>query len=122
MGNHSGILRVNGRAVKTPSSMTWGFQRVSAHDAGRTEDTIMHVNQVGTKRKIQLTWVNITPEDAHNILNAFAPEYLSVNYFDPMAGGYITKTFYTGDMSAPVKMFTVNKKIYESVSFDIIEV
>ena len=121
MGNHYGMIRVNGTPIKSPSSMQWGWMRISAHDAGRTEDTVMHVNQVGSKRKISLTWANITPEQAHSILVAFEPEYFSFTYHDPLYGGTLTKTFYTGDMSAPVKMWTIGQKIYETVSFNIIE-
>ena len=38
-----------------------------------------------------------------------------------MANKYQTRTFYTGDRKAPVKWWMKDKKIIESVSFDIME-
>lgn len=119
--NHNSMIRVNGVRVKTPSSFTWGLQDVSAEDAGRTQDAIMHKNMIAQKRKISLAWNNPTPEEAHTILRAFNAEYFRMKYYDPLAGGEITKTFYAGDRTAPVKIWTAGNKRYEQISFDIIE-
>lgn len=51
----------------------------------------------------------------------FAPEYVNVTYWDAEDGKWETRVFYTGDKKAPVKIWTVNQKRYESVSFNIIE-
>jgi hypothetical protein len=60
-------------AIRTPTEMTWGFQRVSAPDAGRTENAVMHVNQVATKIKLNLSWTGLSPSEAHTIAVAFKP-------------------------------------------------
>lgn len=119
--NHNSMIRVDGVRVKTPSSLTWGLQDVSASDAGRTQDTIMHKNLIGKKRKISMAWNNPTPEEAHAILTAFDPEYFRVKYYDPLDGAEVTRTFYAGDKTAPVKTWSVGNKRYEQISFDIIE-
>lgn len=121
MGYHSGMLSVDGVPVKTPSKMSIGFQDVSNSDAGRTQDALMHKNLVARKRKIDLVWASPTPEEAHAILTAFYPEYFNVTYYDPLDGGTVTRTFYSGDKTAPVKIWSVNNKRYESISFNIIE-
>lgn len=121
MGYHNGMLRVNGVAVKTPSKMTIGFQDVSNSDAGRTQDALMHKNLVARKRKIDLVWAAPTPAEAHAILTAFYPEYFNVTYYDPLDGDTVTRTFYSGDKTAPVKIWFANHKRYESISFNIIE-
>ena len=42
------IRSVDGKAiVKSPSSYLWKLEDVSAADAGRTEDTVMHKKRVG---------------------------------------------------------------------------
>ena len=115
------MIWVNGTAIKTPSSFTWGLQDVSDSASGRTQDTIMHKNRVGQKRKIALGWNNPTKEEAAAILQAFNPEYINVTYPDAMSGTDETREFYVGDRSAPMKMWTVKKKIYSQISFDIIE-
>ena len=81
----------------------------------------MHKNRVGQKRKISLAWDNPTKEEAAAILQAFNPEYIDVTYPDAMSGKDETRTFYVGDRTAPMKMWTINKKIYSQISFNIIE-
>lgn len=121
MGQHNGMVKVDGVAIKTPSSFTWGLQDISSSDSGRTQDAIMHKNRIAKKRKIDLVWSMPTLTDMHSILVAFDPEYVDVTYYDPLEGATITRNFYTGDKSAPVKIWTVGSKRYESLSFSIIE-
>ena len=119
---NNGMITVNGTRIRTPSEMTWGFQRVSSKDAGRTQDAVMHVNQVSTKRTLKMTWNGIDQDEAHALATAFLPEYLNVTYWDLIAGANVTKRFYTGDWSAPYKTWSVNNKMFSSLSFDLIEV
>lgn len=79
----------------------------------------MHKDRIGQKVKIQLSWNNIPTSDASAILTAFNPEYVEIKYLDPMAGDYLTKTFYVGDRSAPMYNATVG--LWSNVSFNIIE-
>lgn len=121
MSSHNTMIRVDGKRVKTPSSFRLSFQDISTSDAGRTQDGLMHKNRVARKRKISLAWNGPTPQEAHEILTAFAPEYFNIEYYDPLVGGTTTKTFYSGDQEAPVKIWTVGNKRYEQISFDVIE-
>lgn len=115
------MLSVNGRAIKDPSEFTWGLQDISSENAGRTMDTTMHKNRVGQKVTLGLSWSMVNPSESSSIVNAFNPEYVDVTYFDPLANDTVTKTFYTGDKSAPVQIWTANKKYYNKISFNIIE-
>lgn len=115
------MIKVDGVKVKTPSSFIWGLQDVSSSDAGRTDDGKMHKNRIAQKRKIDLVWAMPKPEESHAILVAFQPEYVNVTYYDPLDGATVTKCFYTGDKTSPVKIWNINNKRYESVSFSIIE-
>ena len=121
MAGNNTMISVNGVAIKTPSAFSWSLQDVSASDAGRTTDALMHKMRVDRKRKISLTWEGTTPEETRAILLAFSPEYFDVTYFDPLDGAEVTRRFYAGDQSAPVKIWTVENKRYEQISFDIIE-
>ena len=120
MANNT-MIKVNGVPIATPSTFTWGLTDVSDSQSGRTQDSLMHKNRVAQKRKIQLGWNNPSKETAASILQAFNPEYIDVTYPDAMSGNDETRTFYVGDRSAPKKMWTVNKKIYSQISFNIIE-
>lgn len=124
---HNGMLRVGQTrgtmvAIRTPTEMTWGFQRVSAPDAGRTENAVMHVNQVATKIKLNLSWTGLSPSEAHTIAVAFKPEYIFIEYWDIVEDALTTKKFYTGDWSAPFKVWTVKDKRFATLSFNVIEV
>ena len=116
------MITVDGVDVKTPSSFTWGLQDISASESGRTDDTIMHKNRVGQKRKISLQWNGTDRETTAKILQAFNPEYISVTYPDAMSGVDETRRFYVGDRTAPYKCWWAGNHRMESVSFDIIEV
>lgn len=115
------MITVDGMAMPCPSSYTWYLQDISAAESGRTDDALMHKNRVAQKRKISLRWIGKTREETARILQAFDPEYISVRYPDKKSGAYETRVFYTGDKTAPVKIWWAGKKIIESISFDIIE-
>lgn len=116
------MIKVDGVEMPTPSSFSWGLQDISASESGRTDDTIMHKNRVGQKRKLSLQWNAKDKATTAKILKAFNPEYISVTYPDAMSGNDETRTFYVGDRTASVKLWWVGKQLYESISFDIIEV
>ena len=110
---------VGGQYVRSPSVFQYDLQDVSASDAGRTEDALMHKNRIAQKVKLQLAWNNISTTDACLILNAFDAEYIEIKYLDPKAGGYVTKTFYVGDRSAP--MYNNTLGVWSNVAFNVIE-
>ena len=121
MSANNSMIKVDGNWIKTPSVFKWSIQDVSAADSGRTSDALMHKNRVARKRKIGLQWNGPTKAEAKAILDAFAPEYFDVTYYDPKAGATQTRTFYSGDQDAPVKVWSANNKLYSQISFDIIE-
>lgn len=115
------MIKVDGKEIICPSVFEWGLQDVSAADSGRTEDTQMQKNRVGQKRKISLGWNGKSWKETSQILQAFNPEYIEVTYPDMLSGEYETRTFYVGDRTSNVVIWTVGKKLMEKVSFDIIE-
>lgn len=115
------MLLVDGKEIRDPSTFSWGLMDISSSSSGRTEDMVMHKDRKGQKRKIQLSWNGIRKEEAAAILQAFNPEYVNVRYPDAMSGVDEERTFYVGDRSAPMKIWTINNKLYTQVSFDIIE-
>lgn len=105
--------------LPVPSKYDWKLSDVSAADAGRTEDALMHKMMIAQKVHIELEWQNVSDSAARQILAAFnASEYLNVNYYDYKAMAYQTKTFYVGDRS--VTSYNRVRGI-GTVSFNIIE-
>lgn len=113
------IATVDGVAVKCPSSYTYRLQDVSAPEAGRTEDAVMQKMRVAQKVKIDLEWSGCTTSEVSTILQAFNPEYISVNYLDAYSGAFETKTIYVGDRASPLYNSTLG--LWENVAFNIIE-
>lgn len=113
------IKSVDGRAVRCPSAYTWKLEDISASDAGRTEDTVMHKMRIGQVVGLELSWNGLTTAEVAAILQAFNPEYIQVDYLDAMQGKYVTSEFYVGNRSAP--MYNARKGLWENVSFNLIE-
>jgi len=115
------LIRVDGVDMPNPSKLNWSLQDVSIGESGRDDTGYMYKGRVCQKRKLELEWSAVTPSVASMILSAFNPEYINVRYFDPLENTWQIKNFYVGDRSAPVKIWTVKNKIYETIKFDIIE-
>ncbi len=115
------LLRVDGVDMPEPSKLQWSLQDVSVGDSGRDDSGKMYKGRITQKVKLEIAWNAVSPSAASTILNAFNPEYIDVRYFDPKANAYQVKNFYVGDRTVPFKIFTSNQKMYETLSFDIIE-
>ena len=113
------IRTVDGNYIPCPSKYKYLLQDVSASDSGRTEDTLMHKMRLSQKVKIELEWPASKSGVVAEILQAFNPEYITVQYFDCLQNGYVTKEFYVGDRATPCYNRTMD--LWENVSFNIIE-
>ena len=107
-------MLVDGVALPTPSTFEWGLIDVSASDSGRTQDAQMHKNRIAQKRQLKLSWSGTDTARTAKILQMVNPEYIRVTYPDAMSGTDETRT--------PIKIWTINNKRYETLSFDLIEV
>lgn len=105
--------------VPVPSKYQYNLQDVSASDAGRTEDTLMHKLRLSQKVTLNLQWVYKPLDEVSEILSAFNPEYLSIEYLDGLQGAFVTKIFYVGDRSAP--MYNQKLNLWENINFNLIE-
>lgn len=120
------ITKIGGAAYtgRDPSSYEFVISDVSDPDAGRTEDVMMHKKRIGQVCSLKLSWQNLTTAEAAVILQAFNPEYLSIEYLSPFTGGYTTDTFYVGDRSVPfyhtIKLNGVDTGVWSNLSFNVI--
>lgn len=115
------IKRINGTYFPyIPSSYQWIQEDISAADAGRTEDTVMHKKMLRSVVALELGWQNVRTNVASGVLRAFDSEYLTVEYLDPKVGGYTTKRFYVGNRTVP--MYSEVLDVWSNISFKIIEV
>lgn len=115
------ILKINGKFIPDPSELQWGLQSVSASNAGRTMDGLMHVNLVTRKRKLELKWSGVDFDATSEILKAVNDETFKVTYFDNLNNRNETRTFYVGDRTSMVKSYVEGYRRCD-VAFNIIEV
>lgn len=116
--------------VPSPTSIKFGYNDVSSSDAGRTNDAnaTMHKDVIARKRTIALAWKNLDGAATKAVLQAFGQEYFYVRYLEPEDDAYVIRKFYAGDKSVGVgtyytsASFVIGGVLYESVSFNVIEV
>lgn len=92
---------------------------MSDSDAGRTEDFVMNKKRKGQIIKIELSWNNVSIEDASKILKAFNPQYIQICYLDAKAGTWVTSEFYVGNRIAP--LYNSAQGLWTRISFNIIQ-
>ena len=114
------VIKINGR-VFDPSKMSFGYQDVSASDAGRDQAGTMYKMAIAQKITIELEWWCPSREETARILTAVKPEYFPVTFVNPETNTAVTKTFYCGDRTAPVQMWGDARQFYSSVKFKLIE-
>lgn len=116
--NFNPIRSVDGDEIPCPSKYDWKLSDVSAADAGRTEDGLMHKMKIAQKVHLELEWQNVSDTVASTVLSAFQPQYIDVRYYDYRTKSFQTKEFYVGDRSVTSHNRT---RGISTVAFNIIE-
>lgn len=105
----------------SPAGLKWSIMSVQSADSGRAEDGTMIATLVAKKRKLELKYANLTPEDAKAILEEVCGDmFFEVTYYDVLAGEQETRTFYVGDRSLDWYNFNIERGI-ENLAFNLIE-
>ena len=115
------FFKINGTPVKTPQGCTWSLQDLSSDDSGRTLDGVMHKDIVAQKRKLTCKWAAMTWQECSIIANFMKNRGVKIvlNYPDILTGTYISKNFYTGDMT--VAYFDWSRELIEGAECNFIE-
>ena len=94
-------ITVNGTAIPSPDMpFKWSLNDISSEDSGRDLNGSMDKDEVAKKVTLDCTWSHRTAADISLLLNTVKPHtFVEVNYPDPMAGDFTSKTFYTGDVN-----------------------
>jgi len=105
----------------SPGGLKWSIMSVQSADSGRAEDGTMIATLVAKKRKLELKYANLTPEDAKAILEEVCGDmFFEVTYYDVLVGEQETRTFYVGDRSLDWYNFNIERGI-ENLAFNLIE-
>lgn len=100
----------------------WQRNDLDSSDAGRTMDGVMHRGRVSSKVRMDITCRPLRSEEASIVLNAIYPEYIRVEYTDPMYGE-VTKQMYSNNNPATHMLLQDDGvEWWSEITFPLIEV
>lgn len=100
------------------NGLKWTRNDIDGDDAGRTMDGTMHRDRITSKVRLDVTCLPLSSEDAAVVLNAIMPEFVTVEYTDPMEGT-VKKKMYANNIPATY-IDTVTDK-WMGIAFPLIE-
>ena len=101
--------------------LRWTRFDVEAPDTGRTLDGRMHRGRVAVKIRLDVTCRPLTSAEAAIVLGAIAPEFVTVQYEDPMFGP-VTKTMYSNNIPALcATVYEDGSALWQGLEFPLIE-
>lgn len=117
-------LSINGTDITNYiayNGIKWTRYDIDSPQSGRTMDGLLHRGRVATKIKMEISCRPLTAEELNHLLNLLLPEYITVQYVDPMYGT-ITKTMYANNNPAQYHLHQRNGREYwTGVSFPLVE-
>ena len=119
------ILKINGVDILpyvAHQGVKWQRNDLDSADAGRTMDGIMHRGRVATKIRLDVTCRPLRSTETQMLLNAIYPEYVTVEYLDPMYG-LVTKQMYSNNTPATHMLLQDDGvEWWHDITFPLIEV
>lgn len=115
------VFKINGIDMLpyiAQKGIKWVRNDLDGSNAGRTMDGTMHRERVATKIRMDITCMPLRSEDASVVLNAIYPEYVEVEYTDPMYG-HVIKTMYSNNI--PATYLDTKTGYWEGIAFALIE-
>ena len=99
----------------------WQRNDLDSSESGRTMDGTMHRGRIATKIRLDLECRPLKTEEAQIVLNAILPEFVSVEYTDPMLG-LCTKEMYSNNNPATHMLIQDNGvEWWHGITFPLIE-
>lgn len=99
----------------------WQRSDIDAPNSGRTMDAVMHRGRVGTKIRLDITCRPLTASEAMTVLNGILPEYVTVDYYDPMYGVRYGIQMYSNNNPASFLIAKPDDDYWGGITFPLIE-
>lgn len=99
----------------------WQRNDIDAANSGRTMDGQMQRGRVATKIRLDITCRPLTAEEAMVVLNTILPEYVSVDYYDPMSGKRYNVEMYSNNNPASFLIEKPEDDWWGGITFPLIE-
>lgn len=118
------VLKINGTDILpliAAGGLKWQRNDLESPKAGRTLDGVMHRGRVTTKIRLDITIKPLKAEELRMLLNLIFPEYVQVEYDDPMQGR-VRKTMYSNNNPATcLRIHSDGTETWDEVTFPLIE-
>ena len=105
--------------LPTVTGYSWEKYDISDPTAGRVLSQRMLKKRIGRAVKLMLEWDYLTFAQGSAVLQAFSNEYSNIEFLDAESGTWVTKTFYTGDLAAP--LYNAELGYWETIMFNVIQ-
>lgn len=119
------VLLVNGVDMLpyvAHQGIKWQRSDLDDPNAGRTLDGVMHRGRVASKIRLDITCRPLRSEEAKVVLNAIFPEYVTVEYTDPMYGSTIKKMYSNNNPATHMMLQPDGIEWWQDITFPLIEV
>ena len=113
------MIKVNGVELPAPTDFQVGIMDISKAERNARGDMI--IERIATKRKLELSWKNLSRDEISNLLRFVSPVFFNVEYIDPQTNGSRTGTFYCGDRNSGMLGFINGQPYWKDVKFNLIE-
>ena len=101
--------------------LKWTRNDIDSANAGRTLSGLMNRGRVTMKVKFDVKLRPLKQEEASMILNLIFPEYVNVEYIDPLLGARNVQ-FYSNNVPATFCMQTSDGELFwDELSFPLVE-
>lgn len=113
------MLKINGVAIPAPLPYEPTISDMDSNKTSRNANGRIYRDRIAIKRKLPLEWGILTQSECSQILNAVAPEEVTVEFLDPQKG-IITCTMYAGDRTMK-RIETTSGTLWQGLKFSLIE-
>lgn len=118
-------FKINGTDI-TPyiafGGLQWQREDVDGPNAGRGMDATMIRDRIATKIRWDVTCRPLTGEELNLILSKIQPEFVALQYWDPITGDVLTGQFYSNNIPAS---FLIKRRdgteLWGGVTFPLIQ-
>ena len=102
--------------------LKWSRNDIDAAGSGRdTQDGLMHRARVAIKARIDCTCRPLTETELSTVLSVINPEWLQVQYTDPITNTLVTKKMYSNNIPATFQLMRGTTQLWAGVTFPLIE-
>lgn len=118
------MLKINGvdfMPFIAKRGVKWQRNDIDASNSGRTMDGQMQRGRVATKIRLDITCRPLTATEAMTVLKAILPEFVTVDYYDPMSGFRYNVTMYSNNNPASFLIEKEDDDWWDGITFPLIE-